>query len=64
MRNNYSNPYWRDKTLAPHVPYEMNYYEIGRESYDVERLIKDVDSIVESVEWTKKDRYGDWESVT
>ena len=64
MQNNYSNPYWRDKTLAPHVPYEMNYYEIGRESYDIERLIKDVDSIVESVEWTKKDRYGDWESVT
>lgn len=58
------NPYWEDRTLAPHVPYELNYFDIGREGYDLDRLMGDLDSLQRSVEWTRKDKGGDWESVT
>lgn len=58
------NPYWMDKTLAPYVPYDLNYYEIGRQRYDVERLMKDLEVVVGSMQWTNKDSSGDWGSVT
>jgi quercetin dioxygenase-like cupin family protein len=60
----FMNPYWKDETLAPRVPYDLNYYEIGRERYKVEKLMRDLEEVVGSVEWTKKDVAGDWESVT
>ena len=58
------NPYWEDQTLAPHVPYELNYFDIGREGYDLERLMADLNSITGSMEWMRKDKNGDWGSVT
>tara|TARA_Y100000748_G_scaffold304184_1_gene312480 strand:- start:6117 stop:6809 length:693 start_codon:yes stop_codon:yes gene_type:complete len=58
------NPYWEDRTLAPHTPYELNYWDIGRESYDVDRMVEDLNSLLGSVRWMNKDKSGDWGSVT
>lgn len=58
------NPYWGDGTIAPHVPYELNYFPISKERYDIGRMVADLNAVVSATEWKDKDMTGGWSSIT
>ena len=57
------SPLWTNIT-RPLWPLEMNYFKIRTQQYDVSRLRNDLSIAIQAGTWVKKDKPGDWKSIT
>jgi len=57
------SPLWTNIT-RPLWPLGMNYFKIRAQRYDVSQLRNDLSIAIQAGTWVKKDKPGDWKSIT